>query len=160
MTFYPKGYKLSDRQIKFCKYYLSNGFKAEKAALEAGYTKVSAKQADKLLLTNPNVKRYLQPFITKAVVKLKAEDKEVESIFDKTLRKLQKVINKGIPDDIEDQERMDVDGVRVALSAISEQNKMLGHLAPTKSQNVNVNVSSDNAKQIMQRLVDENKNPY
>ena len=47
--------KLSDQQVAFVEYYVTNGFNATKAALAAGYTKASATATGSTLLTYPNV---------------------------------------------------------------------------------------------------------
>jgi hypothetical protein len=70
------------------------------------------------------------------------------------------VINAFIPDEGEPDSRK----VSVALSAIAEANKMQGHYAPDKHQNINLNLNADadiaKLKELTEEVVKAHEKEY
>lgn len=50
---------ISDKHKLFCMEYVKNGFNGSKAAISAGYTESCAKETASYLLTNPNIRQYV-----------------------------------------------------------------------------------------------------
>lgn len=156
MVFYPKGYKLNEKQRLFCDKYLENGFNSYQAAIDAGYSKRIAKQAEQSLLTRPHVHLYIKQNVGHALSKVNQTSK---GILDRNMSKLNRVVDATIPD----SGMLDVDAITVGLKAIDIQAKIHGHYAPTKTANLNVNIDKDQiseAKALLNKLVDTNTKDY
>lgn len=69
---------LNKKQKAFCDNYLTNGFNAYQAAVEAGYTKSYANQSTKFLLGNIRIQNYLK-------TKTEQIEKQVDNEVDKVL---------------------------------------------------------------------------
>ena len=52
--------KLSKKQEMFCRYYVSNGHNATKAAISAGYKKKNARSTSSENLTKPNIQAFIE----------------------------------------------------------------------------------------------------
>lgn len=122
--------KLTDKKILFCEEYLTNGRNSILAAKAAGIANGTA------LLRN----EYIQAYIKHRMEALE----EVSNItLNYKIEKLKKVIEVGIPSD--SQDIVNPEMARLALTAISEHNKMAGDYAPTKQANFNCNVNLDSS---------------
>jgi phage terminase small subunit len=124
----PKTNKMANgmslMQLKFCNEYLANGLKADLAAEKAGYKSKAKNKGDQILKVDC-VKRYLSS-------RIKNLQKNIEVTVDWKMKKLVGIV-----------ERTEEEKPNIAISGISEMNKMQGHYAPTQTQNVNLNLDFD-----------------
>ena len=134
---------LTSKEMKFCTAYLSNGLHISNALQAAGYVTTTKGSKTHTLLKRPKIQRYL-------AIRIKAlEKKEIATVE----WKMDKLV--GIT------ERTEEGKPQVAISAISELNKMQGHYAPTQVQQTNLNLDVDviKLKQIND-LVNEKQKDY
>lgn len=153
MVYYPKGYKITDRQLKFCKRYLET-FDAVKSAIEAGYAPKTAQQATIHILPKHAVQLYIKDNLAQAVALRNKQDKVDVNRIARNIAKLDTLIESGIPDSGD----ISIDSAKLALSAIDLQAKIEGHYAPVKNANLNINIDKEQvteAKALLQRLVSD-----
>jgi phage terminase small subunit len=133
---------LTTMQMKFCNHYLANGHKANLAAETAGYKSKALNKGDQVL-KHPLVQKYLAN-------RIKQLQKNVEVTVDWKMGKLVNIT-----------ERTEDGKPQVAISAISELNKMQGHYAPTQVQQTNLNLDLDVLKlKEINDLVNEKQKDY
>jgi phage terminase small subunit len=128
-------------QYDFVKHYTTNGFNAEKAALQAGYEKKTARAGAYDLINRPAIK----PLIERAVAK--ARDTILDRLslgVEYRLKKLKSVIETYIP---EDTSLFVAERVKIGLSAIQEVNKIAGDYAPDKRLALTVDLTADKLKE-------------
>ena len=125
---------LNLRQQVFAMHYLKclNG---SEAARKAGYKNRANTIAYQLMHCRPLVRVYIQQQVAKM-------SKDVELSFEYKIERLKHLVRLGIPID---SSSIDKDLARLALQAISESNKMQGHLAAEKRE---VKVTSDDQQLI------------
>jgi phage terminase small subunit len=132
---------LTTKELMFCMEYLKNGQNATKAMITAGYKTTARGEKTNDVLNRPHIRRYLD-------IRLKSiEKKEIATME----WKLDKLV--GITERTEDAKP------QVAISAISELNKMQGHYSPTVVQQTNLNLDLDvlKLKQINDLVNDKQK---
>jgi phage terminase small subunit len=135
--------KADPRQTKLANLYVKYG-DATKAALEAGYSEKTATHMASKLLKHPAVKKIVDRQLQRC------ED-ELGMTKDWKLGKLKAVIDGTIPDDSSIIPEM----ATVGIKAISEANKMQGHLAPTTAINANLNANAEADSQQLADVMDE-----
>jgi hypothetical protein len=88
------------------------------------------------------------------------KDRKDKLDFNYKIYKIKRVIDDFIPDDR--TKELEAKQVAVALTAISESNKMQGHYSAEKVLTANVNMDADleQAKQVMLDLIEKNKKEY
>lgn len=114
---------LTQKQYNFCSSYIKNGFNAYQAAIEAGYSHNYANVKSALLLKHPVIKERITRAYDKAELQLGMD-------WQWKLKKLQRVIDAFIPDDL--GKKLNTFETGIALKAIAELNKMHGDYAPDK----------------------------
>ncbi len=65
--------KLTKRQEAFCKIYISNGFNATQAAIEAGYSKKNARIIAAENLSKTNIKKFIESLLKPKMEKLELD---------------------------------------------------------------------------------------
>lgn len=126
---------LTERQILFCELYLADGL-AGRAARQAGY-KSPTKSANHLL----KCKRILKY--------LNMRQKQVVSMsmtFEYKMSKLATIIDRTIPEETDNSDKIVKTDYKTGITAIAEANKMSGHYAPTQVQEVTVQASIDDIR--------------
>ena len=129
--------KLTPRQRKFCKIYLTNGFNATQAAIECGYSKKTARAMGYENLTKPHIKEFLKKLMENVEKKLditfekKAELlwKTAQRCYGPTDEQIEK-INKGE----ELKEHVFEFQPNALATNVTELNKMQGHYPVKKEQ--------------------------
>jgi len=118
MTDMPKnGKEIAD-------YWMANGENAKHAAIHVGYKEKTAQTQGSRLLNNVKVKEY--------IAKCKAKvSKKLEITRESQLERLSQLHDLALTPS---GEYGNIE-IRNAIAAIQEQNKMLGFLAPTKTEN-------------------------
>lgn len=124
--------RLTQRQYEFTKNYIANGFNAQKAALDAGYTNDYARSKATNILTNPVVEHAIHTAYTQA-------NGQLALTWEWKLRKIARVVNECIPDDI--TVKLCTHKMKVGLAAIAELNRMSGDYAPIKKLSVNLDAT-------------------
>lgn len=136
-------HRITEMQKKFCEAYLVNGRNAMAAAREAGYGKSYANNKSSQILNSTVVKQYLRKRLEKV-------DKKLEVTFDWKIKRLKQIANKHENN--------------IAVSAISEMNKMQGHYSPDKHVNANININSDadliQVRDVMQQIAKKHEKDY
>ena len=114
--------KLTPKQDAFVKAYLLNGGNATQAAIDAGYSKKTAKVTGSENLTKPDIA---------ASIKEHQRKNSSDFIYSKgeKLKLLQKVMSRC---SVEDEEKGVLNGAAV-IAAIKEHNLMQGDNAPTEN---------------------------
>ena len=122
---------LTQRQEQFCTHYVTNGFNARQAALDAGYSYNYACVKAHQLVNHPLVKERIDSASQKAETSL-------GMTFEWKLSKLQEIIeaHSGAPHSPQ--------SAKVVIAAISEVNKMTGEYAPHKR--ISLTVDATKAK--------------
>lgn len=125
---------LTEKQIRFTKEYIANGFNAKQAALEAGYSQGVAEHATKIIKNNSIIKETI--IHAREQANRNALD-DCGASYKARVMKLWRVVEDIIPDngDIRQQH------VRNAISAMAELNKMGGDYAPDKSLRLTVDMT-------------------
>lgn len=77
--------ELNPNQKKFCEYYIKNGNASESAKL-AGYSENSAKEQGARLLTNDNIKSYIQELSAPLEKSRIADAREILEFLSNTMR--------------------------------------------------------------------------
>lgn len=113
------------RRRRFVQEYLTNGFNSVAAVEAAGYkaTRYQRKKTAWRILQQRKT-------IIEIKKKLKKMSDDIEITFDYKMRKLKRVIDEAIPDSGD----INLAKARVAITAISETNKMQGHYEAQKIQ--------------------------
>jgi phage terminase small subunit len=121
--------------------YIANGQDASKAADAAGYATTQRGCKTNVVLKRPKVQRYL-------AIRLKAIEKKEIATMEWKMDKLVGIV-----------ERTEEVKPQVAISGISELNKMQGHYAPTKTEAINVNLDIDilKAKELSEAIARKRK---
>lgn len=138
---------MKEKEIKFCHLYLMNGNNIGEAAKEAGYK--STINPSKIFAL-PRVQAYLIQQMSKI-------EENLNITFDWKVKKLATVIDKSFVRD-ENGNEVEVKDARAVIGAISELNKMQGHIAPTKQVNINANL--DMEPEDFKKLVAEYEREY
>lgn len=125
---------LNERYLLFCKAYLAgNEFNATKAAIAAGFSKKTARQAGNRLLTNVDIQAYLKKEMDKLNNKL-------DITIEWKMQMLKDCAEKCMSGHATKEGFIHPSGL---VGSLSELNKMQGHYAPEKSINANVTVDPD-----------------
>ena len=130
--------KLTLQQQNFVKYYLES-MNATQALIKAGYKGKHADSYASQLMSKPQIKALLSK--TNELVQ-----NQIKATFEWKVQKLEQIIEQCLYSESKD----------TAIKAISELNKMQGHYAPEKRENLNVNTSLDNIRKVR----DEYKKEY
>lgn len=133
--------KLGKKQDAFVKAYLLNGGNATQAAIDAGYSKSTARQMGAENLTKPVIKAEIEKHQKKA---------DADFIWSKQekLKKLQEITDKSMRGVFDQYGNERMENPQAAVSAIKEHNLMQGDNAPTESKEtpeplqINFNVST------------------
>ncbi len=125
---------LTTQQEEFVINYIKNGYNAYNAALTAGYSKTFADTGAYKLVHHPIIQKRL----TKA---LKRADNKLNMTFEWKMKKLKRIIDQYIPDDINVE--LKESQVKIGLQAMGELNKMQGDYAPDKRLSVTVDATKE-----------------
>jgi phage terminase small subunit len=148
--FYTNSDGLTSMQRKFCEEYLKdeNGFDATKAAKAAGFK--YPMQSGYQTLHRKSVQKYLEP-------KLRNVERELQVDLHWKVKKLSKLINDTIPDDVP---ITNAQLAKVGLDGIAELNKMQGDIAPVVNKNFNANINMDADPEILDELIKQYEREY
>lgn len=144
--------ELTEKQLRFCYEYMSNGNNAMQAAMAVGDSKESAQKNSWTYLKNPLIKSFIGD-------KLKKMEKELDITFEWKLKKLKHVVQVSIPDESQVLEEIDA---RAGVAAIAEMNKMQGHYSPDKHINANISADTDvkEVQDMLQEMIRKNEKEF
>lgn len=125
---------LTEQQLRFCEAYLAEGI-ASRAAKMAGYKSPNRNAA--ALLQCKRILDYLN--------KREKQLTWVPITFEYKIDKLAKVIERSIPDEIDNGQLLMAD-YKAGISAIAEANKMQGHYTPTQIQQTTIEASCEDIR--------------
>jgi phage terminase small subunit len=142
--------KLTLQQQNFVKLFIQTS-NAKQSLIQAGFKCKHPDRYAHQLLKKPQIQELLEK--TRSEVQ-----KKTEVTFEWKVQKLQEIIDRSLNQHLQDD---DGSGKKLVLSdtaikAIAELNKMQGHYAPEKRENLNVNTSLENIR----RVRDEYKKEY
>lgn len=129
------------REKRFADYYLSNGCIATRAAISAGFEHTTAFHKTSAMLKKPEIANYIK-------MKLHSMENKLEIDIEWKFKKLKKIIDLCVPDEPDISSEINPS---VAISAIAELNKMQGHYAPSKSENINHNSDESKVKELIEK---------
>jgi phage terminase small subunit len=144
---------LTEKQLKFCEAYLTNGHNAAAARSAAGYSMQATNNlSSKDVLQSKAVQDYLAK-------RLKTVEEKEQITFDYKIKKLKQIVELSVPSEAANKEEINANA---AISAISELNKMQGHYSAEKHANLNLVVDADiaQAKELMAQLLQQYKREY
>lgn len=130
MDLNEKWIDLEIRRKKFALNYLTNGFKKKQAAIDAGYSVVSAQTSANKCLKSPKVIEYIKVFMAEI-------EKDLGITFEWKLGKLKQVVEISLP---ADKEELTAESIKKynpsdAIKAIDVMNKMQGHYKKDEEDN-------------------------
>jgi phage terminase small subunit len=143
MTLPTDGFDLTFKQRIFCERYLKD-YNGSAAAVEAGYSKHSAREIAKENLTKPAIQKYLGVRMKEAIAKAQVG-------LDWRLEILKKTADACLDGKADKDGCVDAKGV---IGVVSEINKMNGDYASVTS---NVNVSASNLEEATEIASDSEK---
>jgi phage terminase small subunit len=141
---------LTPMQFHFAENFLNNGHNTKNAAIACGL-KHSCNGTR--MLNIPKVKAYIDS-------RLKQTNELYQLDFDYKIKKLKKVIDKAIPEELDKIGKE----VSIGIQAVAEANKMQGDYAAEKRVNINANVELDPlikaTQDLLEDLIKKNERDY
>ena len=142
--------RLTDKQLKFIQYRYIDGLNLSDAVIKAGYECKNSEYANSIgcqLQRSSKIKAYVSDMKQGRSLMPKFNDGQVAVLVDDynwKVNKLKLVVNRSIPDELPDSiEARRLLRAGEGLAAIAELNRMQGHIAPTKSVNVDIKADDD-----------------
>lgn len=140
--------KLTQMQYNFTQNYISNGFNAYRAAIDAGYSESFALVKAGSLVDKPEIKTRIERAYARIEDRLELELSI--TIADKA-KALASIVYDILPQDGSEPKRK---LYNEAMKAIDMLNKMQGHYMPDKKLSVTVDATKEKLKEV-KRLYDE-----
>lgn len=137
---------ITAQQLRFCRRFLANGFRADEAAQFAGYKSKNYANMGRRNLEQATVKYFIRK-------EMAAMNEELKMDFEWKMRKLMLAVEYSIPEYISGPD--DLKHLKAGISAISEMNKMQGDHAP-----VQINNSHAIDQERLAELREELEKPY
>jgi phage terminase small subunit len=143
---------LTEKQLKFCESYLTNGHNSIAALKTAGYSIKCTSDGARAIMASRSVQDYLSK-------RIKAVEEKEQITFDYKIKKLKQIVELSVPSEAITKEDINASA---AISAISELNKMQGHYSAEKHANLNLVVDADiaQAKELMAQLLQQYKREF
>ena len=132
---------LTQMQHNFVINYIKNGFNAYQAAVQAGYSEHVANTQTQYLVSNPVIKDRIAKAYDKIDTKLM---KELRITMEDKMKVLSRIIYDIVPEDDEPKRSL----YKVAISAMTELNKMQGDYAPDKRLSVTVDATKERLAEV------------
>ncbi len=126
-------YKLTGRQLQFCREYIKHNFNGQKACLAMGIKAHIARKQAWMYLQRVQVKDFIHKSLTEAREK-------VGDTFKDNHERCRHVRDVCVPLEEKDHEKMNIPG---GMQAMDMLNKLDGNYAPDKSANLEVKIDSD-----------------
>ncbi len=140
--------KLSEKNKLLALEYIRNGGNAYQAAITIGMTEYAAKSSAHRILKVPYVKDYIEK-------QMKQIEDNLGITFEWKLRKLKTVVEQAIPNE---EVPVDKDLGKLAVTCITEMNKMQGDYAATKV--INTHTVDESDLRILKETVIEHMKEY
>ena len=124
---------MNERQQRFVQEYVTNGFNAHRAAIDAGYSAHTALVRSFKMPLSPSIKPAIAKGIAHTHQVLENELKiTVSKKANWLIAIIERVLDKDMPDQYKD-----------AIKAIAELNKMQGHHAPSRSLSITLDATKE-----------------
>jgi len=141
--------QITPKQYDFVKRYITNGFNASQAALDAGYSEIYANKDVYVLLTKPHIKQHVET--AQALVRDKYME-QVKATQPQIIARLMRLIDDVLP--LDESQPINKPFTKDALKAIEIINKMVGYNAPEKRVSMTMDMTRQKLAEIKREYED------